>query len=104
MLSTADLVRPPIPIAAPRITRPAPRARRSENGARVATAPAASVWAWADAVPCASNIRPMARTAVLTNFIEPWTPRWSHERDTAERTVGPPRERGPTAPAYGKQI
>ena len=41
MLSTADLVRPPIPIAAPRITRPAPMARRSENGALAAAVAAA---------------------------------------------------------------
>ena len=82
MLSTADLVRPPIPIAAPRITRPTPMARRSENGAAAAAVSVAVAGAWADAVPCASNIMPMARTADLTNFIEPWTPRWSHEGGT----------------------
>src|SRR3954471_9587110 len=81
MLSTADLVRPPMPIAAPKITSPAPMARRSEKGCLTAApppagapAPAAAGWAWAETVPWAISNSPRTSTADLTSFIGPLTP------------------------------
>ena len=99
MLSTADLASPPMPSAAPMITRPTPMARRSENGALGPSGRGDRAWprssaAWADAAPCASSSRPTARTADLTNFIGPLTPRvWSPTQGERLRDRERPAER-----------